>query len=299
MVTTPQSHPTGHNFALPILDELGCQDILKQQQDYAAQQGLPVSFHDLLATGQPGPRLVVIPPGRFEMGSNDREFGHKREEYPQHLVSLHQGFAMGCYPLMAEEFALFQQDTEWRRRPELIWLEGRYPVVNVRMEDIKVYLEWLSAQTGERYRLPTEPEWEYAARAGTSTPFSFGQTVSCKEVNFNPAFPYQERLEKRRWYLPRCLPSLQASEVGLKAANTWGLYDMHGNVWEFTSSHWSSSHLGANRDGSPNHGADPWWYVTKGGSWFDSASDARSAARKKRYIDELDINLGFRVVREL
>ncbi|HPY41241.1 MAG TPA: formylglycine-generating enzyme family protein, partial [Thiolinea sp.] len=233
------------------------------------------------------------------MGSPNYEFGHRREEYPQHTIRLNYDFAIGQLPLMAEEFELFRTATEWQVRPELIWHRGRYPVINVRMSDVKLYLTWLSEQTGHTYRLPTEPEWEYATRAGTTTPFCFGSYISCKEVNFNPIFPYQEAAEKKRWYLPRCIPSVSAGEVGLREPNDWGLYDVHGNVWEFTSTHWTSSHLGAHRDGSPKTSSDPYWYVTKGGSWFDPAVLARSAARKKRYLDELDTNLGFRVVREL
>lgn len=274
-------------------------ELVQLQQETADQANLPAFFHDKMAQGGTGPALAVIPAGRFSMGSDAKEFGHRREEYPQHIVTLSNAFAIGRYPITAQEFELFRAATEWRLRPELIWSHGRYPVINVRLEDIKLYLAWLSQETGQRYRLPTEAEWEYAARAGTSTPFSFGQSVSCKEVQFNPAYPYQEALEKKRWYLPRCIPSVQASEVGLRAPNTWGLYDMHGNVWEFTNSHWTSSHLGANRDGSPSTNTDPHWYTTKGGSWFDPAVLARSAARKKRYWDELDVNLGFRVVREL
>ncbi|MEZ5479007.1 MAG: SUMF1/EgtB/PvdO family nonheme iron enzyme [Thiolinea sp.] len=249
-------------------------------------------------TGE-GPELTIIPAGRYEMGSSPAEFGHRPDEAPQCLVSLHQAFAIGTCPLTTAEFEQFRADTEWHLRPELIWHHGRYPVINVRMEDVRLYLKWLSDQTGQTYRLPTEAEWEYAARAGTTTAFHQGDDISCKDIHFNPAFPYREAREQRRWYLPRCFPSAKASEVGLYAPNCWGLHDVHGNVWEFTSSHWTSSHLGAHRDGSPPVNADPYWYVTKGGSWFDAAVMARSAARKKRYLNEMDTNLGFRVVREL
>ncbi|TXH60322.1 MAG: formylglycine-generating enzyme family protein [Thiothrix sp.] len=283
----------------PVTHALAAAELKTLQAQTASQYGLPTFFQDSLKSGLKGPKLAVIPAGQFEMGSKPTEFGHRREEYPQHTIHLDYDFAIGQLPIMAEEFEIFRTATEWQKRPELIWHQGRYPVINVRMSDVKLYLHWLSEQTGQHYRLPTEPEWEYAARAGTTTPFCYGSTVSCKEVNFNPIFPYQEALEKKRWYLPRCIPSVSASELGLHEPNQWGLYDVHGNVWEFTSTHWSSSHLGAYRDGSPNHHGDPYWYVTKGGSWFDPAVLARSAARKKRYLDELDTNLGFRVVREL
>lgn len=284
---------------LAFVDELAPRQRQALQQETAAAYGLSVQFQDTLKSGAPAPRLAVIPAGRFEMGSEPSEHGHQREEAPRHPTVISRPFAIGVYPVTGEEFRQFRQDTEWFLRPELLWHEGRYPVINVRMEDIKLYLAWLSLQTGETYRLPTEAEWEYAARAGTTTPFHQGDDVSCKDIHCNPLFPYKELREKRRWYLPRCMPAPQASEVGMHAPNVWGLHDVHGNVWEFTADHWTRSHLNANRDGSPPRGADPYWYVTKGGSWFDPAASARSAARKKRYLDELDTNLGFRVVREL
>jgi len=284
---------------LQQVDELTLNELRQLQYDWAHTWKLPVFFQDRLKDQTPGPRLSLIPPGRFDMGSATHELGHCREEAPQHLVNLRQAFAIGQYPITATEFERFCAATEWQRRSELIWHTGAYPVINIRMTDVKLYLQWLSAETGYTYRLPTEAEWEYAVRAGSSAPFHFGDTIDCEQVLFNPNFPYQAAPEKRFWFLPRCLPSRQAEPVGLHAANAWGLYDVHGNVWEFTSSHWTSSHLNANRDGSPNQNADPYWYVTKGGSWFDPATAARSAARKKRYFDEMDVNLGFRVLREL
>lgn len=285
--------------ALTYVDELARPQIQALQYHTALEAGISPAFQDPLRSGGFAPKLCVIPAGRFEMGSDPTELGHRREEAPRHLTSILRPFAIGTYPITAQEFEQFRQATEWFLRPELIWHSGDYPVINVRMDDIKLYLAWLSAETGHTYRLPTEAEWEYAARAGTTTPFYQGDDVSCKDVHFNPLFPYKEMQEKRRWYLPRCFPSPKASEVGIHNPNAWGLHDMHGNVWEFTSSHWTSSHLYANRDGSPSASADPYWYVTKGGSWFDPATLARSAARKKRYLDEMDTNLGFRVVREL
>jgi formylglycine-generating enzyme required for sulfatase activity len=284
---------------IPYVDELNREQIKALQLSTAASAGVKPFYRDTLKSGALAPELAVIPAGRFDMGSDATEFGHQREEFPRHLIHVRHPFALGIYPLTAEEFDQFRKATEWYLRPELIWHSGRYPVINIRMEDIKLYLAWLSDETGQTYRLPTEAEWEYAARAGTETPFYHGEDVSCKEVHFNPLFPYKEARENRRWYMPRCFPSPKASETGIRPPNAWGLHDMHGNVWEFTSNHWTPSHLNANRDGSPSASANPYWYVTKGGSWFDPASLARSAARKKRYLDEMDTNLGFRVLREL
>lgn len=284
---------------LVFVDELSDADIRLLQKNAALVANVAINFQDSLESGGQGPVLAVIPAGRFEMGSTSSELGHSRDEAPRHATMVTQPFALGVYPITAAEFERFRHATEWFLRPELIWHKGQYPVINIRMADIKLYLRWLSEETGHTYRLPTEIEWEYAARAGTSTPFYHGEDVSCREVHFNPLFPYKESINKGPWFIPRCFPSPKASEVGIRIPNAWGLHDMHGNVWEFTNSHWTSSHIHANRDGSPPRSVDPAWYVTKGGSWFDPAVRARSAARKKRYLDELDTNLGFRVVREL
>ncbi len=285
--------------SLLFVDELGLEGIRQLQANAAAEAGVETFFQDNLKSSGQGPALAVIPAGRFDMGSSADELGHRREEAPRHPTLIKYAFAIGIYPIMAEEFERFRQATEWYLRPELIWHKGRYPVINIRMQDVKYYLAWLSDETGQTYRLPTEAEWEFAARAGSVTPFYHGEDVSCREVHFNPFFPYKPLQNKQRWFMPRCFPSPKASEVGIRIPNAWGLHDMHGNVWEFTSSHWTSSHLNANRDGTPSLSANPNWYVTKGGSWFDPATMARSAARKKRYLDEMDTNLGFRVVREL
>ena len=177
---------------LHFVDELDTLQVRQLQAETAAAAGLPVGFRDPLHNGTEGPELAIIPPGRFEMGSHPDESGHQPLEAPRHTCIIRHAFAIGTYPVLTEEFERFRQDTEWFLRPELIWHKGRYPVINVRMEDTKLYLEWLSEQSGQHYRLPTEAEWEYAARAGTSTPFYHGEEISCREVHFNPLFPYPQ-----------------------------------------------------------------------------------------------------------
>ncbi len=272
--------------------------LLEAQQETAEQFSTPVYFSDTLSCGGHGPELAVIPAGHFEMGAAPDEHDHRKEETPQHYVRIGHPFAIGRYSVTAEEFERFRQATKWHLRPELIWAQGKKPVINIRISDAQLYLQWLSDESGETYRLPTEAEWEYAARAGTTTPFCFGNDVSCKEVHFDAFSPYRET-HRKKWYLPRCLPTPASIAVGSKPANHWGLHEVHGNVWEFTASPWTHSHLNANRDGSADvHNHSP-WIVTKGGSWFDGASKARSAARMRRHFDEMDTNLGFRVLREL
>lgn len=282
-----------------FLPELRPEEVAQLQNNTAKKMNLPIHFSDSMKVGGNAPELAIIPAGQYEMGSTLQEFGHSREEYPQHYTHIQKPYAIGRYTVTADDFEKFRKDTEWFLRPELLWSHGKEPVINIRMADAILYLDWLSDQTGEKYRLPTESEWEYAARAGTTSAFHFGDDVSCKEVHFQALFPYNEAKQNKRWYLPRCSPLAQALEVGSKPANIWGLYEVHGNVWEFTDSPWQDSHLNSNRDGSNPSAFISNSMVTKGGSWFDAAVHSRSASRKKRLFDEMDTNLGFRVVREI
>jgi formylglycine-generating enzyme required for sulfatase activity len=296
---TSVSETDDRNTERVFIHDLNQESLRQLQSDAAAIAGLDRYFQDVMKDGSPGPEMAVIPAGMFEMGSNHREFGHRPEEAPQHYVTIQKAFAMGRYTITAEQFEAFRTETGWYLRPDLIWADGRFPVMNIRIADAQRYADWLSEQTGKSYRLPSEAEWEYACRAGTLSPFSFGESVSCRDVHFNAAFPYNEARDRRRWFLPRCLPMPKALMVGSLTDNLWGLFEMHGNVQEFTSTAWLPHHCLSHRDGSPKETADPKRIVVKGGSWFDPAVMARSAARMPRLRDELDVNLGFRLVREL
>ncbi len=283
---------------LPFVHDLDADGLLALQREAAARHGLEVIFHDDARSMLHGPTLVVIPRGMFEMGAPREEFGYMPEEGPQHYVGIDHDFALGRYVVTAAEFEVFRHEIGWSPRPELIWAKEDYPVINIRVEMAEAYAAWVSEQTGRKYRLPSEAEWEYAARAGSLTPFCFGDSVSCKEVHFNAAFPYEEAKAEKRWFLPRCIPMPRAIRVGSKPANLWGLHEVHGNVWEMTETAWTNSHHDNRRDGR-SRALPTDWYVTKGGSWFDAAIWSRSAARKPRLRDELDVNLGFRLLREL
>jgi len=275
-------------------------DLLDLQQEAARKAGVPVTFRDRSREDVTVPELQVIPAGEFEMGSDASEYGHEKRESPRRYVLIERPFALGRHAVTRAEFAAFQQATGWRPRPELLWPKSdRQPVFNLRRSDAEAYLEWLRDVTGKRYRLPTEAEWEFAARAGTRTAFAFGDSVGCRDVHFNSLFPYDERRERRKWYIPLCIPTPRPLDVGSFPPNLWGLHDMHGNVQEFTSSPWRDSHVDLPRDGVYRRSDEEEWVVVKGGSWFDPAVACRSAARRRRHGTEMDTNLGFRVLREL
>ena len=169
-------------------------------------------------------------------------------------------------------------------------------MINISSAQAQAYTAWLSAQTGHTYRLPSEAEWEYAARAGSGTAFCFGDRLTCGEANIHTVQAPASQVSGWRRFLPFCVPLNKGCPVGTYPANVWGLHEVHGNVWELTSDPWSGA-----VDAYGTHKGTPKgkWIVTKGGSWFEGPDEARSAARKARLADEIDVNLGLRVVREI
>jgi formylglycine-generating enzyme required for sulfatase activity len=278
----------------PFVHDLSPAQLRAHQERAAADLGMDTTFRDPLPDGSAGPELQVIPPGVYVQGAPEKEKGFG--ELAQRHVTLYQPFALGRYCVTADEFQQFAEDTGFLWADHLIRSEGRQPVTNISREEAQAYLDWLSDQTRQRYRLPTEAEWEYAARAGSATPYCFGDTLGCGEGNTG-SFRFEGRVQQGwRRFLPFCAPLHQAVDVGCYPANLWGLHDMHGNVWEFTADAWIGPIDALHTAGMGQNGV---WFVAKGGSWFEPAWQARSAARKPRRVNELDMNLGFRVLREL
>jgi formylglycine-generating enzyme required for sulfatase activity len=152
------------------------------------------------------------------------------------------------------------------------------------------YLAWLKEQTGRPYRLPTEAEWEYAARAGTSTPFSFGACISTAQANYNGNYDYNDCGAKTGVYLKRTQP------VGSYPANSWGLYDMHGNVYEWTADWYGSDYYATSPRDNPRGPSTGSLRVNRGGGWISSPWNVRAA---NRYVDkpgDRDDYLGFRLL---
>jgi len=278
---------------LPDVHAQSATQLREMQAKAARAAGVAAHFSDPLSDGGQGPELAVIPAGSFEMGTpaGDRGFG----DAPCHVKRVERAFAIGRHCVTASDFEVFARDSGYVFAEHLVCSEGRQPVINIDRASALAYLAWLSARTGQRYRLPSEAEWEYAARAGTRTRYFFGDELGCSEANTGSyALSGRGSLGWRR-FLPFCAPMNQVVDTGLYPPNLWGLFDMHGNVWEFTDDVWvgpvAQHHVTSSHTGK--------WYVTKGGSWFEPAWEARSAARKPRLWDELDVNLGLRILREL
>lgn len=235
------------------------------------------------------PEMVVLPAGTFMMGSTDEErkttaaAGASEEtlatETPRHRVTIGARFAVGRYPVTFEEYDRFVEKTGSDKPEDKGWGRGRRPVINVRWEDAKAYVEWLSKETGETYRLLTEAKWEYACRAGTETRYCFGDTITEKQANFRGKVG-------------------KTTEVGSYPANAWGLHDVHGNVWEWVEDVWHDGYDGAPDDGSAwTEGGVSDRRVVRGGSWSDFPRSARSAYRSWFDIGYRGDSSGFRVAR--
>ena len=161
------------------------------------------------------------------------------------------------------------------------WGRGALPVINVSWEDAQAYVSWLSETTGARYRLPSESEWEYAARAGTTTAYHTGSTISTDQANYESS---------RGWTTP----------VGTFAPNAFGLYDVHGNVWEWVEDCWHDDYRGAPSDGTAwTRGGNCSRRVLRGGSWILNLRNVRSANRIWYTTRDRSYSAGFRVSRTL
>lgn len=238
------------------------------------------------------PEMVVIPAGRFVMGSPENEEGRSDNEGPQHFVTIAEPFALGRYPVTFDEYDEFAAST--RREPpgDAGWGRGRRPVVNVSWEDARAYAAWLGERTGAAYRLPSEAEWEYACRAGTTTPYHFGPTISTDQANYDGNHTYGSGV--KGVFRDRTVP------VASFPANAFGLHDMHGNVWEWCEDVWHDDYQGAPGDGTAwLEGGHSGRRVLRGGSWNGYPMTLRSASRVGDEPTGQDFDAGFRVARTL
>jgi formylglycine-generating enzyme required for sulfatase activity len=230
--------------------------------------------------------MVVIPAGSFWMGSAEAEPGRDEDEEPRHQVEIRHPFAVGRTPVTFAEYDHFAASTKREKPFDERWGRGNRPVIRVSWEDAVAYAQWLSDQTGKRYRLPSEAEWEYAARAGTETPWSFGNAAS--------------DLGAVAWYSENS--DGQTHPVGEKEVNPWGLHDVHGNVWEWVQDCWHDSYDGAPTDGSAwgaEARGDCGRRVVRGGSWGYDPVGLRSAGRNWVGADIRYNDLGFRLAQDL
>ena len=281
--------------------------------------------------------MLWIPPGRFWMGSPETELGHQEGEAPQHLMQL-QGFFMGQTPIT---HAQWRAVAAWKEQPGETWnrdlktnpswfdgemqkirktsdsaaedsavLDGTpstdlHPVERVEWHEAMEFCKRLSQRTGRYYTLPSEAQWEYACRAGTTTPFHFGATITPDLANYDGTSTYADG--------PKGEYRQQPTPVGMFPANAWGLHDMHGNVWEWCLDHWHQNYAGAPADGNAwlnttepttkasakqaiDSVSEEGLRLRRGGSWINSPRVCRSASRGHDLPALAHHCVGFRVV---
>jgi formylglycine-generating enzyme required for sulfatase activity len=233
-------------------------------------------FRDCADCGE----MVVVPAGDFDMGSADNP-----SEAPQHHVAIANPFAIGRREVAFAEWDLCVAAGACKYSPgDHGWGRGARPVIDVSWDDVKAFTAWLSQKTGHPYRLPSEAEWEYAARAGTTSPFWWGRDVGvghakCEDCGGDPA--------------------RQTAPTGSFRPNAFGLYDTTGNAAEWVQDCWNATYRGAPANGSAWTAGDCSLRVLRGGSFANKASAGRSAARFRYDEDIRYYANGFRVVRDL
>lgn len=241
-------------------------------------------FVEILGPGTPL-ELVQIPSGEFVMGAPALEEGFRVNEAPLHVVNL-PSFYLGKYPITQKQWiAIMGKLPDMKKR----FIGDELPVVNVWLDLAIEFCDRLSRSSQLSYRLPTEAEWEYACRSTTTTPFCFGQTISSDIANFDARQPYG-----RAGTGPFRNSTSAVGSLGI--ANDFGLYDMHGNVWEWCGDDWHADYSMAPVDGSAwLDGGDPGYCVQRGGSWTDRAINCRSAFRVGDIARNADNIVGLRV----
>ncbi len=239
------------------------------------------------------PEMVTIPAGSFLMGSPFAEEGRDDDEGPQHRVAIAQPFAVGKYEVTFAEWDGCHSAGGCSHNPDdRGWGRGNRPVIRVNWEDAQEYVRWLSKETGKEYRLLTEAEWEYAARAGTTDPFHTGVTISTDQANYNGLFTYG--LGTAGVYRE------QTVEMGAFAGNAFGLHDVQGNVWEWVEDCWHGSYAGAPVDGSAwMEGGNCRLRLLRGGAWLNRPGLLRAANRIRFITSYRDVSVGLRVARTL
>ena len=232
------------------------------------------------------PEMVVVPDGSFLMGSPSDEAGRSDDEGPVHRVTIARPFAVGVYEVTFAEWGACVSGggCDGFRPDDRGWGRGRRPVINVSWDDAQAYVRWLSRKTGEEYRLLSEAEWEYVARAGTRTRYWWGDKIGWKRASCSGCWD--------RW------GGRQTAPVGSFSANAFGLHDVHGNVNEWVEDCWNESYRGAPSDGSAWESGDCSRRVLRGGHWSSLPGFLRSAVRGPRTILWFN-DPGFRVARTL
>ena len=265
------------------------------------------------------PEMVVVPAGSYLMGSPSTEVGRDDDEGPVHQVVIGEPFAVGVKEVTRGEYMRFvrvtghsagdscwtYEDGEWKDRGGRNWEDPGFgqtdghPAVCVNWEDAKGYVEWLSRETGDEYRLLSEAEWEYVARGGSGRARYWGEDGQCGYAN-GADRALKGRYSDWKWEVASCNDGhVHTAPVGSFASNGFGLYDVLGNVWEWVEDCWKESYAGAPSDGRAWESGNCGRRVLRGGSWDDVPWYLRSASRGRDATGNRYDDFGFRVARTL
>jgi len=298
----PTTVPTGGRSVVteprPPVFEFDVVKVNASGQEVKREQSQAQYFSEDLGTGV-SLEMVYVPNGKFMMGTEDEEIERLvqkynsewfRNEKPQHEVTV-QSFIMAKYPVTQSQWRWVASLPKVKRdlNPEPSNFKGeKLPVEQVSWLDAVEFCDRLSKYTNKQYRLPSEAEWEYACRAGTKTPFYFGETITTELANYDGNYTYAA--EPKGKYRQR------TTEVGSFPPNAFGLYDMHGNVWEWCQDTYHTSYEGAPKDGSAWVDNDNRYHLLRGGSWHINSGFCRSAVRYFNNPAYSHDSIGFRVV---
>jgi formylglycine-generating enzyme required for sulfatase activity len=278
---------------LPEIRELA--PIAEADPALSVTPGSGKTFQDRLADGKPCPycpEMVVAPAGTFTMGSPPSE-PERRTDEEQVRVRISQPFAVGKFAVTFDQWDACVADGGCKgyRPGDEGWGRGNRPVINVNWSDANAYAEWLSRKTGKTYRLLSEAEREYVTRAGTTTPFWWGYSITPRQANYDGNFTYGGGMKGE--YRARTVP------VDSFEPNPWGLFNVHGNVWDWMADCWDDSNQGNPDNGSARTTGDCMYRVVRGGSWYFNPQDLRAASRNRYSTVIRGNDLGFRLARTL
>ena len=251
--------------------------------------------HDVFRECDECPEMIVIPDGEFMMGAPKDEESSEDNEIPQHKVIFSQSFAVGRFAVTFAEWdaCVAQRGCRNYRPSDRGWGRNRRPVIHLWWDDAKAYVEWLSNKTGKPYRLLTEAEREYVTRAGTTTPFWWGVVLSTDRANYDGDFTYPFRVGPKGIYRGMTLP------VDAFEPNPWGLYQVHGNVYEWVEDCWHNNYRAAPTDGSAWIESNCNRHVLRGGAWNFASWHLRSASRGSVASAVNLLPVGMRVARSI
>jgi len=237
--------------------------------------------------------MIGIPAGTFVMG--DQTLSGDKDERPAHQVSL-QAFAISKYEITYQQYSVFVKDTERSMPSDAGWGKLNRPVINVSWNDANAYAKWLSKKTNRNFRLASEAQWEYAARAGALTLYSNGNQAN-KVCQVGNIADQAAKKAGRNWQVTKCNDkAVNTSKVGKYRPNEFGLYDMQGNVWEWVQDCYKGDYKTAAEDGAAAGSSSCKNKVIRGGSFQQTAKHARLSNREKLARNQKANNVGFRII---